>query len=132
MEATTVITLCLIGLTAGILSGFIGVGGGIIIIPCLVYFLHLSQHDAQGVSLMLMLPPIGILAVMNYYKELEFNKTFVMYAAIIAVVFVIGGYIGSRLSLKMEPLLVKFVFGLIMLLVAFRMIWSGSKYFSDS
>ena len=62
MDLTTFISLSLIGLAAGIASGYIGIGGGIIIIPALIYFLKLDQYQAQGVSLALMLPPIGILA----------------------------------------------------------------------
>ena len=73
MDITTFITLSLIGLTAGIASGYIGIGGGIIIIPALVYFLNLDQYQAQGVSLALMLPPIGILAFYSYYQTGTFN-----------------------------------------------------------
>ncbi len=130
METSTILILCSIGLCAGILSGFIGVGGGIIIVPALIYFIGLSQHQAQGVSLLLMLPPIGILAVMNYYKGLEMDKQYLWYAGIMAVCFIIGGFFGSKLSLKLSPEKVKFFFGLIMLIVAIKMIWSGSKYIS--
>ena len=69
MDFQTLITLVLIGLAAGIASGFIGIGGGIVIIPALIYFLGLTQFQAQGVSLTLMLPPIGVLAFYNYYQE---------------------------------------------------------------
>ncbi len=124
MSASTILILILIGLTAGILSGFIGVGGGIIIVPALIYFLGLSQHAAQGTSLALMLPPIGILAAMNYYKTGNMNITF---ALIIAGAFILGGYFGSKLSLKLSPLMVKLIFGLIMLYAAIRMIWSSVK-----
>jgi len=130
MELSTVIYLCLIGLFAGILSGFIGIGGGILIVPGLVFLLGLSQHQAQGVSLLLMLPPIGILAVMNYYKGLNMDRTFLMYAGIMAILFVIGGYFGSKLSLKMSPERVKFFFGIVMLIISIKMIISGSKFIS--
>lgn len=130
MELSTVIYLCLIGLFAGILSGFIGIGGGILIVPGLVFLLGLSQHQAQGVSLLLMLPPIGILAVMNYYKGLNMDRTFLMYAGIMAVLFVIGGYFGSKLSLKLSPERVKFFFGIVMLIISIKMIISGSKFIS--
>ncbi len=69
MTLQTVIVLLVIGLAAGILSGLVGIGGGIIIVPALVYFLGFNQHEAQGTSLGLLLPPVGILAVMNYYKK---------------------------------------------------------------
>ena len=132
MDTTTVLLLALIGLFAGILSGFIGVGGGIIIVPGLIYLIGLSQHQAQGVSLMLMLPPIGILAVMNYYKGLEFDRTFVYYAGVMSILFIIGGYIGSKLALRVSPELARFVFGLLMLYVSIRFIISGSKIFTSS
>ena len=130
MSLTTIFILVCIGITAGIMSGFIGVGGGIIIVPCLVYFLGLTQHQAQGTSLLLMLPPIGIMAVYNYNKYGQLDSKMLMYAAIMVVTFVVGGYIGSKLSLKLSPELVKFVFGIIMLYVAIKMIINGSKYFT--
>lgn len=130
MEISTIIYLCLIGLFAGILSGFIGIGGGILIVPGLVFLLGLTQHQAQGVSLLLMLPPIGILAVMNYYKGLNMDRTFLVYAGIMAILFVIGGYFGSKLSLKMSPERVKFFFGIVMLIISIKMIISGSKFIS--
>ena len=132
MDTTTFLTLCIIGLSAGMLSGLIGVGGGIIIVPALVAFIGLTQHQAQGVSLMLMLPPIGILAVLNYYKGLELNKTFILYAVVMSVLFVIGGYLGSKLSLRLSPNLLKFIFGSIMLYASIRLLISGSKYFTES
>lgn len=130
MSLGTVLILVAIGIAAGILSGFIGVGGGIIVVPALIYFLGLSQFEAQGTSLVMMIPPIGILGVLNYYKSGNINIT---YAVIIALFFVIGAYFGSKISLKLPPLKVKFIFGLIMLYVAVRMIWaSGSKLFFEN
>ena len=124
MTAFVFISLVLIGVFAGMLSGFVGVGGGVIIVPALVYVLGLSQHAAQGTSLLLMLPPIGILAVMNYYKAGEMN---LLYGGIIAIFFVVGAYFGSKISLKLNPATVKLIFGVLMLYVAARMIYSGYK-----
>ncbi|MBD99303.1 MAG: permease [Verrucomicrobia bacterium] len=121
MSITTLVILLLIGIFAGILSGLIGVGGGIIIVPALVYFLGVSQHTAQGTSLALMLPPIGILAAMNYYKAGALN---IKYAAVIAVAFVIGGYLGSKLSITyINEILMKKIFGFILLIAAIKMIF---------
>lgn len=121
MSITTLVILLLIGIFAGILSGLIGVGGGIIIVPALVYFLGVSQHTAQGTSLALMLPPIGILAAMNYYKAGALN---IKYAAVIAVAFVIGGYLGSKLSITyIDEILMKKIFGFILLIAAIKMIF---------
>ncbi len=122
MSFGTLIILILIGLFGGIMSGFIGIGGGVIIVPALIYVIGFPQHMAQVTSLFLMLPPIGILAFMNYYKAGQVNLA---YGAIIAVAFILGGYFGSKLSLKLSPAIVKSIFGLVMAYVAFRMIYSG-------
>jgi len=124
MTIQTVLILVFIGLFAGIMSGFVGIGGGVIMVPALVFMLGLSQHTAQGTSLILMLPPIGILAVMNYYKAGEVN---IPYGIIIAIAFVIGGYFGSKLALKLSPSIVKLVFGVLMLYVSGKLIYSGIK-----
>lgn len=121
MSATTIIILGLIGITAGILSGFVGIGGGVVIVPALIYFLGLTQHEAQGTSIALMLPPIGILAAMNYYKAGSLN---IKYALVVAATFIIGGYIGSKISLQLPAETVKRVFGIMMLFVALKMIIS--------
>lgn len=124
MTTYTIIILVLIGLFAGAMSGFIGIGGGVVMVPALVYIMGLSQHEAQGTSLILMLPPIGILAVMNYYKADQVN---ISYGVIIAIAFVVGGYFGSKLALKLSPSVVKLVFGVLMLYISFKMIYSGYK-----
>ena len=121
MDITTCIILIVIGLLAGILSGLVGVGGGILMIPLLIIFLGLTQHQAQGTALFAMLPPIGILAAMNYYKE-GFVKW--EYAAVIALAFVVGGYFGSKLSISLPTQTVRKVFGVIMLIGAIKLIFS--------
>ena len=121
MSVSTFIILIIIGLLAGILSGLVGVGGGILMIPLLIIFLGLTQHEAQGTALFAMLPPIGILAAFNYYKE-GFVKW--EYAIVIAFTFVIGGYLGSKLSLSLPPQTVRRIFGFIMLLGAIKLISS--------
>jgi len=128
MDISTLFILVGIGIAAGILAGFIGVGGGIIIVPALIYFLGLSQHMAQGTSLALMLPPIGVLAVYNYHRAGEINFS---YAAIIAIAFVIGGFFGSKLSLRLSSSTVKFFFGVVMLYVSVRMIANSYKTFFE-
>jgi uncharacterized membrane protein YfcA len=121
MGIVTVLILIVIGLLAGMLSGLIGVGGGIIVVPALVYLLGLTQHSAQGTSLALMLPPIGILAAMNYYKAGALN---VKYAIIISLAFIIGGYFGSKLSISyISEENMKKVFGLILLFVSVKMVF---------
>ncbi len=122
MSSTTIIILILIGLSAGILSGFVGVGGGIIIVPSLVFFLGFTQHQAQGTSLFVLMMPVVLLAVMNYWKSGNVNWQFGM---VVALTFVIGGFIGSKLALKLSPALVKLIFGLIMSYVSIRLIMNG-------
>lgn len=121
MSIQTILILAIIGIVAGILSGFVGIGGGVIIVPALVLFLGLTQHQAQGTSLALMLPPIGALAVFNYYKADSINFK---YAFIIAICFIIGGYLGSKISLAISPEKVKKIFGVFMLFVALKLILS--------
>ena len=119
MTAETIVIIILIGLAAGILGGMVGIGGGIVIVPALVYFLSFSQHQAQGNSLALMLFPVGILGVVNYYRSgyVDFR-----YAGLLAIGFVVGSYLGSRFSLSLPQLTVKKVFAVVMLLVALKML----------
>src|SRR5437868_14621825 len=116
---TTIIILLCIGLMAGILSGMVGVGGGIIIVPALVYFMGVSQHEGQGTSLAVLLLPVGIFAVYNYYKAgyVDIRSTL-----IIASTFLIGGFIGSKIAIAIDQNLIKKIFGVFLLLVAFKMI----------
>jgi uncharacterized membrane protein YfcA len=121
MQLSTIIALVFIGLAAGVLSGFVGIGGGLLIVPCLVYFLGMSQHEAQGTSLVMMLPPIGILACYNYYQAGSLNWK---YGMILASVFVVGAFFGSKFSLKLSPQTVKRVFGVILFFASIKMIFS--------
>jgi uncharacterized protein len=120
MTAVQIIILILIGISAGVLSGLFGVGGGVIIVPALVFFLGMTQHSAQGTSLGLMLLPIGILAAANYYKSGNLN---IKYGLIIAAAFVIGGYLGSKISLGTDQLVLKRIFGVFMLVVSIKLIF---------
>lgn len=128
MDTQTILILVVIGILAGILSGFVGVGGGVIIVPALMYALSMSQHEAQGTSLFILLLPVGILAVNNYWKTGNINWKF---GLIVAMTFVVGGYIGSKIALKISPAIVKLVFGVIMAYVSFRMILSGYNSLSN-
>tara|TARA_Y100000385_G_scaffold272895_1_gene314180 strand:+ start:167 stop:535 length:369 start_codon:yes stop_codon:yes gene_type:complete len=121
MSISTFVVLIIIGLLAGTLSGLVGVGGGIIMIPLLVMLLGLTQHQAQGTAIFAMLPPIGILAAINYFKQGYVKWE---YAIVIALIFVIGGYLGSKLSLSLPPQTVRRVFGVVMLIVGIKLIFS--------
>jgi len=128
MTLQTIIILLSIGLFAGMLSGFVGVGGGVVIVPALVFFLGLTQHQAQGTSLFILVLPVGILAVMNYSKTANINWS---YGIVIALAFIVGGYLGSKLSLKLSPSVVKLAFGVIMAFVSFKLILSGYNSISN-
>jgi hypothetical protein len=93
MTFQEILILIAIGLAAGAMSGFVGIGGGVIMVPALIYIMGMTQHSAQGTSLLLMLPPIGILAVMNYWRAGEMNWK---YGIVIAVAFVIGDTLGQN------------------------------------
>lgn len=122
MELQTVGLLIITGILAGVLSGFVGVGGGVIIVPALIYAVGMKHMEAQGTSLFILLLPVGILAVQQYYKQGLINWK---YGAIVALTFVIGGYFGSKLALKVPVYVVKIVFAVIMAYVAVRMMISG-------
>jgi uncharacterized membrane protein YfcA len=121
MNLTTLILLALIGLAAGILSGVAGVGGGVIVIPAMIFLLGMSQFEAQGTSLAMMIPPIGILAAWNYYKDGFINWK---YALILAIFFVIGGWLGSKFILNIPQNIVKKGFAVFILLIAVKMLFS--------
>jgi uncharacterized protein len=115
----TALILLALGLVAGVLSGMVGIGGGIIIVPALVYFLSYTQHQAQGTVLFMFLLPIGLLGVFNYYNagNIEFKTAFFM-----ASTFVIGSYFGSKWAINIDQATLKKVFGGILFLVSIKMI----------
>lgn len=122
MDLNTFLLLTAIGLAAGALSGFVGIGGGVVMVPALIYFLNLNQLEAQGTSLAVMLPPIGILAFMNYHKT---GNVDIRNALVIAGMFIVGGYLGSKLALRLPVAKVKLFFGVLMVFVSVRMVWSA-------
>lgn len=121
MSTSLLLVLILIGIFTGFMAGMLGIGGAIIMIPALVFLLGMTQQTAQGTSLAVMLPPIGILAAYNYYKAGEVNLKF---ALILAAAFLIGSYFGSKLALQVPQHLLKKIFGVLLLLVAIKMLFS--------
>lgn len=121
MDLTTIVSLITIGLIAGFLSGTMGIGGSVVMIPLLVLWLNFTQHEAQGTSLAVLSIPVTLLAAFNYYKEGYVNLKF---AAIIAVTFIVGGYLGSKFAISINQVLLKRIFGVILLVVAVRIIFS--------
>jgi len=121
MDVSQIVILVLIGLSAGILSGMFGIGGGLVMVPAMVYFLAMDQRTAQGTSIGLMLLPIGILAAWDYHKQGNIN---IKYGLIIAATFIVGGYFGSKIAHSMNIDVLKKAFGVLMILVALKMIFS--------
>jgi len=120
MNISDIIILICIGFAAGAFSGMFGIGGGLIMVPAMVFFLGMSQHAAQGTSLGVLVIPVAAVAAFNYYKQGQLD---VKYALIIALTFIAGGYLGSKLSLGLNELMLKRIFGVLMLVMALRLIF---------
>ena len=120
MSAQTILMLLLTGLAAGILSGLIGGGGGIIIVPALVLLFGFSQKEAQGTSLAILLLLIGIFSVFEYYQR---GRIKISYAIVVAIAFLVGSYIGNRFSFSLSEQKLKRIFALTMMLLSIRMLF---------
>jgi uncharacterized protein len=117
MSLSTVLGLLIVGLAAGLLSSMVGIGGGIVVVPALVFVFGLSQKMAQGTSLALMLPPIGIASVIIYAKSGNVKWE---YAAFMCVSFVIGSYFGSLWVKNLNTITVKRIFAVFMIVIAVK------------
>ncbi|CAN5602119.1 hypothetical protein BH11BAC5_BH11BAC5_37320 [soil metagenome] len=120
MDTQTLIILIVIGILAGMLGGMVGVGGGIIIVPALVFFLGFSQKMAQGTSLGILLLPVGLLGVIQYYKQGYVDLKIVF---IISAGFFFGSLLGSKLALSLSQETMKKIFAVILILVAVKMLF---------
>jgi uncharacterized protein len=121
MSTSMLLILIGIGIITGAAGGMLGIGGAIIMVPALVYIMGFSQQMAQGTSLAVMLPPIGILAAFNYYKAGQVN---IKFAIILGITFIIGSYFGSKLALNIPQTLLRKIFGVLLLLSAAKMLLS--------
>jgi len=121
MNIYTLLLLVMIGLITGAFAGMLGIGGGLILIPALVYLIGLSEHEAIGTSLAVMLPPIGLFAAYNYYKTGHVN---LIYALILAVAFMVGSYFTSKIAINMPENLIRKIFSVFLLIIAFKMFFS--------
>jgi len=113
------ILLLFIGLLTGIFSGFLGLGGGLILIPILIYIFKMTQHQAQGTSLAMMIPPIGILAFLEYYKMGHIDLKIALF---IAIGFLFGGFVGGYIAQYVPDYSLRKIFGFFLLIVAINMI----------
>ena len=115
------VSLIVLGLVAGALSGLIGIGGGIIIIPALMFIYGLSQHQTQGTTLALLVPPIGIFVAWTYYKH---GYVDLKMAALIGLGFFLGGFFGARIAVGISSPLLEKIFGVALILIGIKMILS--------
>jgi hypothetical protein len=124
MDIQALIILIFIGLAAGILSGLVGVGGGIILVPALVYFLHYNQHQAQGTSLGVLTFPVVILAFLTYYKDCLKTGSPIEFKVIgvLAVAFILGGLWGSKLAVRIDQEILKKIFAIILFYTGIKML----------
>ena len=128
MSLLTILILVIIGLISGALSGLVGIGGGIVIVPALVFFLGFSQKLAQGTSLGILLLPIGILAVMQFYKAGFIDIPTVL---IVALGFLVGSYYGSKIALSLPQDSIKKVFAVLLLIVAIKILFIDKPQAKD-
>ena len=124
MDIQTILIIIMVGVAAGMLGGLVGVGGGIIIVPALVYVLGMDQKTAQGTSLGLIMLPVGIFGVMQYYKQGHVDFRVV---AVLAVGFLAGSYFGSKIALSLPQETVKKIFAILMILIAIKILFFDSN-----
>ena len=116
-----ILLLIVLGITAGILSGLIGLGGGIIIVPALIFIFGFSQHQAQGTTLALLVPPIGILAAWTYYRQ---GYVDLQAALFICIGFIAGSLIGAKIATNVSSFVLEKIFGVTLLLISLKMIFA--------
>ena len=122
MELSLILIVIIIitGIASGMLSGMVGIGGGIIIVPALIYFMNFSQFEAQGTSLALLLLPVGILSVIQYHKQGYIDYKVVI---LLALGFVAGNYLGGKFALSLPQVTVKKIFAIFLLVLALKMLF---------
>ena len=113
--------LLLVGLLVGMVSGVVGIGGGVLFIPALVYLLGMSQHKAQGTSLGALLLPVGLFAFLEYYRK---GNADLHVALLLAAGFLVGGYFGAVGAQHIPELWLRRIFALTLIAVGGRMWFS--------
>ena len=118
------ITLVLIiGLCAGVLVGLLGIGGGVMLVPAMVHLLHMDQHAAQGTSLFVLLPPIGLGALLEYRRK---GNVDLQAGILCAIGMLLGGYIGSRIAVPMPTVRLTQLFG-VFLMASAVLLWAKAS-----
>ena len=121
MGVNAVLSFIILGLAAGVLSGLIGIGGGILIVPALIFIFGMHQHQAQGTTLAMMVPPIGVLAAWTYYKN---GHVDIKVAGVLCIGFLFGGLIGARAANLMSSPVLEKIFGVALLAISLKMIFA--------
>jgi uncharacterized membrane protein YfcA len=129
MDIQTILIIILVGVAAGMLSGLVGVGGGIIIVPALVYFIGFSQKTAQGTSLALIMLPVGVFGVIQYYKQGHVDYRIV---GLLAIGFIVGSFFGSKLALTISQETLKKIFAVLMIIIAIKMLFLDKPKKTDA
>lgn len=124
MTTQIILTVLLVGLSAGILSGLVGIGGGIIMVPALVFFMQYTQHQAQGTSLAVLTLPVVILASFYYYQQCKVLGTPIdlRVVGLLAVGFIAGAFFGSKIALAVNQEQLKKFFAVVLLYTSFKML----------
>lgn len=120
MNTTIIISLIIIGLVAGLLSGVMGIGGGVVMVPMMILMLGANQFEAQGTSLSVLAVPVTFLAAYTYYQEGYVNWR---YAAVIAAFFIIGGFLGAKLAVNINEKMLKKIFAVLLIMLALKIIF---------
>lgn len=129
MDAQEIFILVMIGLAAGMLSGLVGIGGGVILVPALVYFMHYTQHQAQGTSLGVLTFPVVILAFLTYYKDCRETGAPIdlKVIGILALGFVAGAFAGGKLAINIDQGMLKKIFAVVLFYTAFKLLgWDSA------
>ena len=123
-----ILIILLLGLCVGVLVGLLGIGGGVVLVPALVYFLHMDQHLAQGTSLFILLPPIGLGALREYWKQ---GQVDLIAGILCAAGMLLGAYAGSLIAIPMPSRHLQGAFGCFLMLAAF-LLWRKSQRDSNA
>jgi uncharacterized membrane protein YfcA len=114
------LTVLFLGLAVGVLVGLLGIGGGVVLVPALVYLLHMDQHMAQGTSLLILLPPVGLGALREYWKQ---GQVDLRAGILCAFGMLVGGYVGGLIAVPIASRHLKGLFGCFLILAAFLLLW---------
>ncbi len=123
------VEVILMGLGVGVLVGLMGIGGGVVLVPAMVYLLGFDQHIAQGTSLFLQLPPLGLGALLFYWRE---KRVDLSAGAVCALGFLIGGYFGSKIAIGMDSRDLRGAFGIFIIIAAALLWWKSGLQPAES